>query len=132
MEGLSRSELTEHNRALVESFADIFYRQRDVARAFSLYVADDYVQHNPNILDGRSAAISALEPKFSHPGASFEIKRILVDGDLAMIHVHGRGDAAGPGGAVADIYRLQDGKIVEHWDVVQPVPEDAVNPHPMF
>ena len=132
MKDISTAELTARNRALVESFADIFYRQRDVARAFAQYVSEEYVQHNPDIPDGRAAAISALAPMFSHPEARFEIKRILVDGDLAMIHVHGKSDAAAPGGAVADIFRLEDGKIVEHWDVVQPIPESAVNPHPMF
>ena len=120
------------NRKIVESFADIFYRQKDVERAFMEFVAEDYIQHNPNILDGRQAAIDMLKPKFSNPDASFEIKRILVDGDLAMIHVHGKMDKVSLGGAVADIFRLENGKIVEHWDVLQPVPENAVNPHPMF
>ena len=49
-----------------------------------------------------------------------------------MIHLHGQPDPASRGGAVADIYRLKDGKIVEHWDVLQPVPETSANPHPMF
>ena len=63
-----------------------------------------------------------LTPKFDgSPDARFEIQRILVDGDLAMVHV----SASGPGrpdAAVADIYRFENGRIVEHWDVLQPVP----------
>ncbi|PWK21623.1 putative SnoaL-like aldol condensation-catalyzing enzyme [Arcicella aurantiaca] len=125
-------KMTEHNRKIMEDFADIFYRQKDVEKAFKEYVAENYIQHNPNILDGREAAISALKPKFSSPDAIFDIKRIIVDGDMAVIHLHGRMNKNQLGGAVADIYRLSDGKIVEHWDVLQPIPEKAVNPHPMF
>lgn len=123
---------TEKNRAIISDFARLFYAEKDVRRAFMTYVAPDYIQHNPGIADGRDAAISALEPKFSRPGASFDVKRIIVDGDYAMIHLHARGDPASAGGAVADIYRLKGGRIVEHWDVLQPVPATAANPHPMF
>ncbi len=123
---------TEANRAIVEDFARLFYTERDVRRAFERHVAPDYIQHNPGIADGREAAIKALTPMFSRPEARFEVKRILVDGDLAAIHLFGRGDPATPGAAVADIYRLKDGKIVEHWDILQPIPTRSANPHPMF
>lgn len=126
------ASLTERNRAIVLDFVDLFYRQRRVRKAFEKHVGDPYIQHNPNIPDGREAAIVALEPKFSAPGASFEIKRVVVDRDLAAVHLHGRLAPGTPGGAVADLYRLAGGKIVEHWDVLQPVPENCLNPHPMF
>lgn len=129
---MNKHILTEKNRQIVNAFADIFYRQKNVRKAFMNYVSDNYIQHNPNILDCREAAVEMLEPKFSNPEASFDIKRILVDGDLAVIHLHGKMNKTALGGAVADIYRLENGKIVEHWDVLQPVPENAVNPHPMF
>jgi predicted SnoaL-like aldol condensation-catalyzing enzyme len=124
--------LTARNRALITDFARLFYTEKDVRAAFEKYVAPDYIQHNPNIVDGRDAAVEALTPLFSRPDARFDIKRILVDGDYAVIHLHGRGNATDRGGAVADLYRLQDGKIVEHWDVIQPIPEKPVNPHAMF
>ncbi|KZE11840.1 MULTISPECIES: nuclear transport factor 2 family protein [Sphingomonas] len=127
-----RSSETERNRAIVSAFAEQFYGRRDVAGAFEKFVVADYIQHNPGIPDGRAAAIAALAQKFATPGARFDVKRIIVDGDLAVIHLHGRTDPASPGGAVADIYRLKDGKIVEHWDVIQPMPTTARNPHPMF
>ena len=123
---------TERNRVIVTDVARMFYTDRTVRKAFETYVVPDYIQHNLGIGNGREAAIVLLEPKFSNPTASFEIKRILVDGDMAMIHLHARPDPQSRGGAVADIYRLQDGKIVEHWDVLQPVPEHSANPHPMF
>ncbi|MFC0686582.1 nuclear transport factor 2 family protein [Novosphingobium clariflavum] len=124
--------LTERNRAVVTDFARLFYTERNVRAAFERYVAADYIQHNPAILDGREAAIAMLEPKFSAPSASFDVKRILVDGDMAMIHLHGRPSPDNPGGTVADIYRLKDGRIVEHWDVLQPIQTKTVNPHPYF
>lgn len=124
--------LTERNRLIVEDFARIFYTERDVERAFLKYVVPDYIQHNPGLADGRQPAIDALKPMFSKPGARFEVKRILVDGDLAVIHLFGQGDPATPGAAVADIYRLKGGKIVEHWDILQPMPAKSANPHPMF
>lgn len=120
------------NRAVIEDFARLFYVEKNVRAAFEKHVAADYIQHNPNIPDGREAAIAALEPKFSSPTARFTIKRILVDRDHAVIHLHGQPDPASRGGAVADIYRLSGGRIVEHWDVLQAVPEHAINPHPMF
>jgi predicted SnoaL-like aldol condensation-catalyzing enzyme len=128
---------TEKNRKIIEEFADIFYRQKDVERAFKEYVSENYIQHNPNILDGRQAAIEMLKPKFSNPDAIFSIKRILVDGNLAVIHLHARMSKTSPGGAVADFYRLESDtsgqvKIVEHWDVLQAVPEKPINPHAMF
>lgn len=123
---------TERNRAVVTDFARLFYAEKRVRDAFVAHVAPGYIQHNPGIADGRDAAIAALEPKFSRPEARFEVQRILVDGDHALIHLRARSDAAARGAAVADIYRLKDGKIVEHWDVLQPVPETSANPHPMF
>ena len=113
------------NRPLIERFANVLYTQRDVKRAFESFVAPDYVQHNPGLPDGREAAIAALAPMFATTGAQFDVKHILVDGNLALIHLFGRGNPATAGAAVADIYRLQDGLIVEHWDVLQPVAEGS-------
>lgn len=124
--------MTERNRIVVLAFVDLLYHRRQVRLAFERYVISSYVQHNPNIADGREAAIIALEPLFSSTEASFDVKRILVDDDLAAIHLHGRRSLATMGGAVVDLFRLEEGRIVEHWDVLQPVPESAANPHPMF
>lgn len=126
-----RSE-TERNRAVITDFARLFYSERNVAEAFNRYVIEDYIQHNPGIADGRAAAVAALEPMFSRPEARFDVKRIIVDGDYAVIHLHGSGSPTDAGGAVADIYRLKDGMIVEHWDVLQPIGRDSANPHPYF
>ena len=129
---MTGSLLTEINRAIVEDFANIFYDKKNVWEAFMKYVTEDYIQHNPGLPDGREAAIEMLEPKFSSPLSTFSVKRILVDGDLAAIHLHGRMSPDHPGGAVVDIFRIKDKKIVEHWDVLQAIQSESVNPHPMF
>ena len=119
------------NRAIVTEFARLFYTERDVEAAFAGFVVEDYIQHNPTIADGRDAAVQALVGKFSTPGASFDIQRIIVDGDLALIHVKAT-FPGNPVAAVADIYRLEGGKVVEHWDVLQRMPDEVANEHPMF
>jgi predicted SnoaL-like aldol condensation-catalyzing enzyme len=124
--------VTERNRAVVTDFARLFYTERNVPAAFAKHIVETYIQHNPGIADGRAAAVAALTPKFSNPTARFDVKRIIVDGDYAVIHLHARLTADARGGAVADIYRLKDGKIVEHWDVLQPVPDISANTNTMF
>jgi predicted SnoaL-like aldol condensation-catalyzing enzyme len=120
------------NRAAFERFVELFYTRKSVAEAFAFLVADDYRQHNPTIADGSAAAVAALTPKFDgSPQARFDVQRILVDDDLAMVHVKASRPGA-PDAAVADIYRFENGRIVEHWDVLQPVPVHAVHDHPMF
>jgi len=123
----------DDNRAIVTHFADLFYRQKKVEKAFLTYVAPNYIQHNPGIADGREAAMAALEPLFARADHSFAVERILVDGEFAAIHVRVTSPTPpGLGAAVVDLYRLADGKIVEHWDVIQLVPEKSANPHPML
>jgi predicted SnoaL-like aldol condensation-catalyzing enzyme len=120
------------NRAIVTDFAKRFYTERDVRGAFERHVAPDYIQHNPGIPDGRDAAIRALAPMFAEKEREFRIKQIVVDGPIAVIHVHAIPTPGARGASVFDMYRLKDGKIVEHWDAIQPVPAEAKNAHPMF
>ncbi len=122
---------TAATRAVITDFARLFYLERDVRRAFETFVAPGYIQHNPGISDGRDAAIAALTPMFSDPGFHADLKRVLADGDYGVIHLHGyRSDQRG--GAVMDLYRVDGGKIVEHWDLIQPIPETARNDHPLL
>jgi predicted SnoaL-like aldol condensation-catalyzing enzyme len=124
--------IIKQNRQIIETFVELFYKQKNVRKAFENFVSEHYIQHNPTIADGREAAIEMLEPKFSNPDAIFDIKRILVDGDLVAIHLNGKLSANTLGVAVVDIYRILDGKIVEHWDVLQPVPSESANINSMF
>jgi len=126
------ANLTEANRAIVSRFVDLFYRQKKVRAAFEAYVSENYTQHNPEIADGREAAIMVLEPMFSKPTFTVDVKRIIVDGDIAVVHLFARSNPEERGGSVMDMFRLKNGKIVEHWDVLQTIPEKSANPHPMF
>lgn len=122
---------TAATRALITEFARLFYLERDVRTAFETFVAPGYIQHNPGIADGRDAAIAALVPMFSDPDFHADLKRVLADGDYGVIQLHGyRTDQRG--GAVMDLYRVAGGKIVEHWDVIQPIPDAAQNDHPLL
>ena len=124
--------MTESNREAFERFCDLFYTQKRVADAFDYLVAPGYRQHNPAIPDGPESAVEMLTPKFDgSPDARFQIQRILVDGDLAVVHVKASRPGA-PDAAVADFYRFEAGRIVEHWDVLQTVPDQVVHDHPMF
>lgn len=120
------------NRAIIKHFARLFYTERKVKQAFETYVAPNYVQHNPGIADGRDAAVAALADMFADPAKHFTIEQVLVDGDMAVIHVHAIPTPGSHGASVFDMYRMKDGKIVEHWDAIQLVPEKAANSHPMF
>lgn len=121
------------NRAAMRAFVDTAYGQKQVRKAYEAYAAADLVQHNPNIADGREAAIAEIEGLLKNPAAHFEVKHILVDGDMAAVHFRG---SLGPGmgAAVVEVFRLKAGKIVEHWDAFQVMDPkvNARNPHPYF
>lgn len=124
------------NKEIVTSFYEAVFRDHRVEEGFAKYVGDRYVQHNPLVPDGAAAAIGFFVPFFAaNPHARNEIKRVAADGDLVWLHVHSRQNVNDPndrGRAIVDIFRVEDGKIVEHWDVIQPVPAQAANPNTMF
>ncbi|KAE8325448.1 hypothetical protein BDV39DRAFT_206986 [Aspergillus sergii] len=122
--------LQKKRQAILEDFSHIFYTEKKVAEAFNKYVVENYTQHNPNILDGRQAAIEALTPLFSTDGMVFETHQVFVGGDYGLVHIK----AVTPGQndtAVMDMYRFEGLKIVEHWDVLQTM-SAGINPHPFF
>jgi predicted SnoaL-like aldol condensation-catalyzing enzyme len=122
----------ERNRELVLAFYDRFFNKHEVSEAAKV-VADDYIQHNPHVPDGKAPFVSYFTELFQkNPDAKARIVRSATDGDLVYLHSHSTRDANDRGRAVVDIFRVKDGKIVEHWDVIQPVPEKAANDNTMF
>jgi predicted SnoaL-like aldol condensation-catalyzing enzyme len=115
------------------AFLDMVFNQKKVKEGFDTYVGDKYIQHNPIAADGKEAAVDVLGKALKAlPGWSYEIKHAYVDGDYAIIHSHVRMKADDRGMAVVDIFRFEKGKVVEHWDVVQPIPEKSANNNTMF
>jgi len=120
-------------KQVVSRFINQFYVEKKVREAFETWVDPGYIQHNPMAETGRAAAIEFLEPFFAkNSAASYSVKRIIADGDVVAVHSHGRLGDNDRGVAVVDILRVQGCKIVEHWDVVQPVPEKSANSNGMF
>jgi len=126
-------DLVDANRATMRAFVETVYSQKQVRQGYEAYAAPGLIQHNPNIADGREAAIAELEGLLKNPAAHFDVKHVVVDGDMAVVHF--RGSLGGEmGAAVVELFRLQDGKIVEHWDAFQVMDPkvSARNPHPYF
>ena len=130
--GTQAASQPEQNKRIVMEFYDKALNQKDFDAA-STYFGPRYIQHNPTARDGIEgfkAFIQSLREKF--PNSHSEIKRAYADGDYVILHVHAVREPGTRGLAIVDIFRLQDGKIVEHWDVRQDVPETAANGNGMF
>jgi predicted SnoaL-like aldol condensation-catalyzing enzyme len=122
----------EANKKTVLEFYEKGLNQRDFEAA-SKYIGPRYVQHNPTAPDGPEgfkAFLNFLRQKF--PDSHSEIKRVFADGDYVILHTHNVPQKGSRGRAIVDIFKLEDGKIVEHWDVVQEVPETSANSNGMF
>lgn len=122
----------EENRALVLDFYDRFFNKHEVNEAAEVIV-DRYIQHNPHVPDGKEPFVGYFNGFFKdNPESRARIVRSATAGDLVYLHVHATNNDDDPGRAVIDIFRVEDGKIVEHWDVIQDVPETAANSNTMF
>jgi predicted SnoaL-like aldol condensation-catalyzing enzyme len=120
------------NKKTVLEFYDKALNQKDFEAA-AKHFGPRYIQHNPNASDGIEGFRKFIEfRREKFPNARSEIKRALADGDLVVLHVHAVREPGERGAAIVDIFRLESGRIVEHWDVVQPIPEKAANDNTMF
>lgn len=120
-------------RQVVQAFIPLFYEQKNASLAFDRWVHPDYIQHNPMAPDGAQAAVSFLQPFFdANPQMRYTVHRVIADGALIAVHNHLQMNAEDRGSAVVDIFRVESCRIVEHWDVIQPVPEQSANDNTMF
>jgi predicted SnoaL-like aldol condensation-catalyzing enzyme len=122
----------DENKKIIAEFYDAALNQKDFDKA-SKYLGPRYTQHNPVAADGPEGLkgfLAFLKDKF--PNNRSEVKRIFADGDYVIVHVHAVREPGTRGNAIIDIFRLENGKVVEHWDVVQPIPEKAANDNGMF
>jgi predicted SnoaL-like aldol condensation-catalyzing enzyme len=120
------------NKALVSGFIDSVFNAKQLDRIDS-FLAPDYIQHNPGVPTGREGFRAAIGGFLTAtPTYRFEVKRMIAEGDLVVVHGHGRAAPEDRGTAIVDIYRVVDGKLVEHWDVMQAVPKSMAHTNGMF
>lgn len=124
---------SDQNKANAQAFYDLMFNQCRPREAIETYVGDVYIQHNPEVADGKDAFIEYFERMAAqYPGKKTHFKRAIAEGSLVVLHCH----QEWPGGddyAGIDIFRFDDaGKIVEHWDVLQVVPSASKNDNGMF
>jgi predicted SnoaL-like aldol condensation-catalyzing enzyme len=130
--GQQTTDQEEANKKIVVDFYDKAINQKDFAAA-SEYLGDQYIQHNPLAADGPEGLKAFLEfAKANLQDYHTEFKRVFADGDYVIVHAHAKRDSEDRGSAVMDIFRLENGKVVEHWDVVQAIPEKSANDNGMF
>ena len=125
----------ERNKSNVLAFYDLMFNQSRPAQAVSLYVGATYIQHNPEVPDGKDAFIQFFEKMaLDYPGKRVDFKRVFADGQYVILHSDHYFPGFGGGNwAAMDIFRLDDqGKILEHWDVLQKVPSRSAHSNGMF
>lgn len=128
----ANSAQIEANKKTVVDFYEKGINQKDFDAA-SKYIGDTYIQHNPGATDGPEGFrkfVAFLREKL--PNYHSDIKRVFADGDYVILHVHNVPTPGARGNAIMDIFRLKGGKIVEHWDVRQEIPEKPANTNTMF
>ena len=129
---MARSEEEEARRRFVLEMYENVLIAMDSA-AVDRYIAPDYIQHSGLAEPGTAGLKAWLDHvKVESPDAKQEIKRCFVDGDHVIVHTHVVRWPGDRGFAVADFFRLEDGLIKEHWDVIQEIPEHSPNPNSLF
>lgn len=106
-------------REVLEGFIATM-QSHGVRAAFEQYAAEDYIQHNPNGGQGREGAIAYLEDEQAR-GSRVSLKRIISEGNMIALHMHMQFDDGSPDLAIVDIWRVENGRFAEHWDVHQPI-----------
>jgi predicted SnoaL-like aldol condensation-catalyzing enzyme len=120
------------NKRLVLAFYEQIIGRKDFEAARK-YMGASYKQHAPYATDGHEGLAAWLKGfKEQFPNHRYDVKKVIAEGDLVMLHLHGQGGPNPHGESVVDIFRVENGKVVEHWDIIQPIPDSADNANSMF
>ncbi len=128
-----QQQLAQQNKKIVTDFYEGVFLKHKVKEYSDRYIGAQYIQHNPHVPNGKAPFVNYFTEYFkSNPDATNVIKRSIAEGDLVVLHVHSTQSKQDRGEAIIDIFRVENGKIVEHWDVQQAIPEQSANTNTMF
>jgi predicted SnoaL-like aldol condensation-catalyzing enzyme len=114
--------MPDSNREIVLNFYNAALNEKNPDKARS-FLGDIYIQHNPYVPDGIEPFLKFIKyRRDKYPNARNEVKRVIAEGDLVALHVHSVVIPGSPGRQIVDIFRVENGKVVEHWDVIQEIP----------
>lgn len=122
-----------HNERVAVAFLDLAFNKLQPQAAADRYVGDEVIRHNPLSADGTGPFVEYVTWRTTlSPELKFDFKRVFGEQNLEAVHYKRTYDSADRGAAVMDIFRFEKGKIVEHWDVIQDIPETSANDNTMF
>jgi predicted SnoaL-like aldol condensation-catalyzing enzyme len=125
--------IQEKNKEAVVAFYKQAHFDGDVDGAIALYVGDTYIQHTPAAEDGVEGLRSYINFFLkAFPNAKGDIRHVIADGDIVAVHAHWTGLIGKNGDVGVDFFRVKDGKLVEHWDVIQTIPDTSKNGNTMY
>ncbi|CZJ03778.1 polyketide cyclase [Legionella pneumophila] len=125
-------EQQKMNKQIVTEFYNKAINQKNFEAA-SKYLGANYKQHNPAAADGPEGLKAFIQYLIEYyPNSHSEIKKIFTDGDYVILHVHSIREPGTRGRAIFDLFKLEDGKIIEHWDAIQDIPVKSANSNSMF
>lgn len=118
------------NKKMVADFYQALFGDKNQA-VIDQYIADTYIQHNPSLPDGREALKKGVAVWFKgQPKNTVDVRHLGADGNF--VYIHTKSKMGNKTYSILDIFRLENGKIAEHWDIMQEVPAKSANAHPMF
>jgi predicted SnoaL-like aldol condensation-catalyzing enzyme len=119
---------TSRNRQIVLDFYEAALNEKNAEKARA-FLGNKYIQHNPHVADGPDGLLRLVQfRREKFPQGRNEVKRVIADGDIVALQVHSVLIPGTPGRKIVDIFRVEDSKVVEHWDVIQEIPEELYPP----